>query len=106
MARNSVPKCNPLVFKKSYFGTENSSRILVECVQQTISIPVQCVIFRLVLGTYFNIHDFSEGKNTAFNNKHLVINANLTKSNFGFFLLFWQMDETTTFCHVSNYYQF
>ena len=43
------------------------------------------MIFKLVLeglSTYFlNIHDFSEGKNTGFNNKKLVINVKLTKSN-------------------------
>ena len=45
------------------------------------------MIFRLVLGglsKYFvNIHDFLEGKSTGFNNKNLVVNANLTKSRAG-----------------------
>ena len=57
------------------------------------------------LSAYFaNIQELFEGKITGFNNKKLIITANLTKSNFSGFL--FQMDEITTFCQVSNYYQF
>ena len=43
------------------------------------------------------MHDFLRGKNTGFNNRNLVINANLTKSNFIGFLFFCKWTKLAIF---------